>query len=125
MKTLTTITTCDEDQFIQFSRRVARLIDQGSELPEESHIMFGDPADLLKLLRADNRALFSAIKDHPGSVSDIAEHLQRQPNAVQRDINELERFGIVAIEKRLIPDHGYVEEVHLTAKRFKLEADLI
>lgn len=86
--------------------------------------MFGDPADLLKLLRANNRALFSAIKNCPGSVGDIAERLQRQPNVVRRDINELERFGIVTLEKRLIPDQGYVEEVHLTAKRFKLEAEL-
>lgn len=121
MKTVTTITSCDEDQFIQYSRRIAQLIDQKCKLPEESHIMFGDPADLLKLLRASNRALCRVIKEHPGPVSAIAEHLQRQPNAVQRDIKELERFGIVAVEKA----QGHVEEVHLTAQRFRLEADLI
>lgn len=125
MKTLTTIKTCDEQEFIQHSRVMAKLIDQKRELPEQSYIMFGDPADLLRLLRPKNRFLFRVIKDHPGSIDAIAERLQRPRNAVQRDINELKRLGIVEIERCSAPHDACIEQVHLTALQFKLEADLI
>jgi len=124
MKTVTTIKACDLEQFIQHSRKIAKLIDQKYDLPEESHILLGDSADLLKLLRAKNRALIRVIREHPGSITDIAAHLQREKDAVHRDVSELERLGIVAVKQRLVPEVGYVDEVHLTAKKFRLEADL-
>jgi predicted transcriptional regulator len=125
MKTTTTIKPCTEEQYIRHSRNIAKLIDQKRDLPEESYILLGDPADLLKLLRANSRTLLRAIQDHPGSINSIAEYLQRKRAAVHRDISELERLGIAVIEKRIVPGVGHDEVVHLTAQKFKLQTDLI
>ena len=115
MKT-TTIKTGSVAEFMEEGRMIARLIDQQLPLPELSSISFEDPEDLLVLLRTDNLALFRALKQQPDSLSGIAARLQRDPDAVRHDVDELARLGIVSIAQGTI---------QLTAQKFKLEADLV
>ncbi|MYM69255.1 transcriptional regulator [Pseudoduganella sp. FT55W] len=120
MKT-TVINNATVEEFLEQGRMIAKLIDQGQPLPKSSTISFEDPEDLLKLLRSDTLALFRAIKERPDSVTTIAARLQRERDAVQRDILELERLGIVKIKRH----HTGAEHVQLTAQKFKLDADII
>lgn len=116
------IKTADDAEFFRRGLALARLADQRQELPSESIVSFEDPADVLKLLTVSRLSLFRSIKAQPGSITAIAERLQRDRSAVKRDVDELAKAGLVQVQNRILPGHGRMKEVSVSALRFKLEA---
>jgi predicted transcriptional regulator len=117
-----TIKTGTEDDFFRRGRQLAQAADRGQGLPEESMISFEDPADVVKLITAARLALFRAIKEMPGSITEISERLHRDRSAVKRDVDELERAGMVTVSEKVLPGHGRMKEVRATAKQVSLMA---
>jgi predicted transcriptional regulator len=76
------------------------------------------PPDVMKLITSARLALFRTVKEMPGSITDIAERLHRDRSAVKRDVDELERAGLVTIADKVLPGHGRMKEVRATANRF-------
>lgn len=58
----------------------------------------------------------------PGSITEISERLHRDRSAVKRDIDELERAGIVTVSEKVLPGHGRMKEVRATAQQVCLMA---
>lgn len=116
--------TGTEADFFERGRRLARTADRGDLLPEEHIVSFEDPADLLRLLSAARLAVFRAVKDAPGSITEIAGRLHRDRSAVKRDVDELERAGLLSVAERSLPGHGRMKEVRAVASRFKLQAEI-
>jgi predicted transcriptional regulator len=119
-----TIKTGTEEEFFKRGRRLAKAADRGEPMPDERIISFEDPADVMKLITVTRLALFRAVKDMPGSITDIAERLHRDRSAVKRDVDELERVGLVTVTDKVLPGHGRMKEVRATAKRFNLQAEV-
>lgn len=119
-----TIKTGTEDDFFKRGRELARAADRGEPLPDERIISFEDPADVMKLVTATRLALFRTVKEMPGSITEIAERLHRDRSAVKRDLDELERAGLVTIADKVLPGHGRMKEVRATANRFSLQAEV-
>jgi predicted transcriptional regulator len=118
------VKTGTTEEFFKRGRKVAKLADQGERMPEEQIISFEDPGDVLRLLTAARLELFRAIKERPGSITDVAERLHRDRSAVKRDVDALEKAGLVRINPKVLPGHGLMKEVSVAAKRFQLEAHL-
>jgi predicted transcriptional regulator len=123
MKTLT-IKSGSEDDFFMRGQVVARLADEGTALPEECVISFEDPDEILKLLSAARLTLLKCIKEQPGSITELSGRLHRDRSAVKRDVDALEKAGIVTVESKILPGHGRMKEVRAGAQRFRLEAVL-
>ncbi len=119
-----TIKTGTEDGFFKHGRQLAKAADRGEPLPDERIISFEDPADVMKLITAARLALFRAVKEMPGSITQISERLHRDRSAVKRDVDELERAGLVTIADRVLPGHGRMKEVRATASRFSLQVEV-
>lgn len=119
-----TIKTGTESDFFQRGRQLARVADMGEPLPVEHIISFEDPADVMKLITATRLALFRAVKETPGSITDLAARLRRDRSAVKRDLDALERFGLVTIAEKVLPGHGRMKEVRATAARIQLRAEV-
>ncbi len=119
-----TIKTATEDDFFRRGRQLARAVDRGEALPDERIISFEDPADVMKLITAARLALLRAVKEMPGSITEISARLHRDRSAVKRDIDELERAGLVTIAEKVMPGHGRMKEVRATAMRFSLQAEV-
>jgi len=119
-----TIKTGTEEDFFKRGRQLARTADGGEPLPDEHVISFEDPADVMKLMTEARLALFRAVKDTPGSITNIAERLHRDRSAVKRDVDEMERAGLVTITEKVLPGHGRMKEVRVVANRFRLQADI-
>jgi predicted transcriptional regulator len=119
-----TIKTGSEEDFFKRGRQLARTADQGERLPKERVISFEDPADLMKLMSGARLAIFRAVKDTPGSISDIAERLHRDRSAVKRDVDELQRAGLITVTEKVLPGHGRMKEVRAVASCFRLQADI-
>jgi predicted transcriptional regulator len=118
------IKTGTEADFFKRGRQLARAADRGEQLPDERIVCFEDPADVMKLITAARLALFRAVKEMPGSITQISERLHRDRSAVKRDIDELERAGLVTIAEKVLPGHGRMKEVRATANRFSLQAEV-
>lgn len=122
MKTI--ITTASEADFFKRGKDLARLADRGQPIPEERIISFEDPVEVGKIMTAGKLAVFRAIKEHPSSITRLAERLHRDRSAVKRDVDDLEKIGLVVVQSKTLPGHGLMKEVSVTANHFKLEAYL-
>ena len=119
-----TIKTGSEEEFFQRGRRLARSADRGEKLPDERIVSFEDPADMMKLVTAARLAVFRAVRDRPGSITEISARLHRDRSAVKRDVDELEHAGLVTVTDKLLPGHGRMKEVRVTANQFSLQAEV-
>lgn len=119
-----TIKTGTEDDFFKRGRQLGRAADRGESLHDERVISFEDPAEVMKLMTETRLALFRAVKDAPGSITNIAERLHRDRSAVKRDVDEMERAGLVTITEKVLPDHGRMKGVRAVANRFRLQTDI-
>lgn len=118
----TVIKTGSVEDFFKRGRAVARLADQGKPIPVERIVVYEDPEELARILTSAKIALFRAIKEHPGSITDIAARVKRDRSAVKRDIDDLEQAGLVSVEDKPHPGHGRLKEVRAAADRVVLEA---
>jgi len=119
-----TMKTGTEKDFFKRGRQLAWAADHGEPLPDERTISFGAPADLMKLITSARLTLFRAVKEMPGSITEISERLHRDRSAVKRDVDELERAGLVMVAEKVLPGHGRMKEVRATAHRFSLQAEI-
>ena len=115
-----TIKTGTEDAFFKRGRQLAKAADSGKTIAPERIISFEDPFDLVKLITATRLTLFRAVKETPGSITDIALRLQRDRSAVKRDLDALQQAGLVTIIEKVLPGHGRMKEARATATHFKL-----
>lgn len=118
----TVVRTGKVADFFKRGRVVARLADQGKAIAAERVIAYEDPEELARILTTAKLALFRAIKEQPGSITDIAVRLKRDRSAVKRDIDELEHAGLLQVEEKTHPGHGRLKEVRAVAERVVLEA---
>lgn len=119
-----TIKTGSEESFFKRGRQLAKAADRGEQLPDERIVSFEDPADVMKLITTTRLALFRAVKEAPGSITQISERLHRDRSAVKRDIDALERAGLVTIADKVLPGHGRMKEIRATANLFSLQAEV-
>ena len=75
-----------------------------------------------RILTAAKIALFRVIKERPGSITDIAGRLKRDRSAVKRDIDDLQKAGLVSVAERASPGHGRFKEVCVVAEKVVLTA---
>jgi predicted transcriptional regulator len=120
-----TIKTGTEEEFFKRGRMLAKSADRGEQLPDERIVSFEDPADVIKLITTARLALFRAVKEMPGSITEISERLHRDRSAVKRDVDELERAGLVTVAEKVLPGHGRMKEVRAIANRFSLQAEVV
>lgn len=101
-----------------------KIPDRHEALPEKCILRFEDPVEMVKFITTARLALFRAVKDMPGSITDIASRLHRDRSAVKRDVDALARAGLVTITDKVLPGHGRMKEVRVTASRFCLQAEV-
>ena len=123
MKQLT-IKTGTVDDFFNRGREIARAADHGEALVESHVISFEDPADMMKLITEGRLALFRAVKDMPGSITDVANRLHRNRSAVKRDIDVLTEAGLLTVAPKILPGHGRQKEVRAAATQIRLQAEV-
>ncbi|CNI28872.1 MULTISPECIES: MarR family transcriptional regulator [Yersinia] len=118
------IKTATEDEFFKRGKQLAVLADTGQTLPAEHTITFEDPLEMVRVLSAARLVLLRAVKKYPGSITSLSTRLKRDRSAVTRDVAILQKAGLVTVEPKVLPGHGRMKEVKITAHRLKLEAFL-
>jgi len=77
----------------------------------------------MKLLAVARSTLLRTVNGAPGSFTEISVRLHRDRSAVKRDVDELERAGVVTITTMTGSGHGRMKEVRAAAARFCLKAE--
>ena len=117
-----TIKTNTEAGFFARGKALARLVDQGQRIPHESVLSFEDPSDMLRLLTQGRLAVLSAVREQPDSITGVALRLGRDRSSVKRDVDALERAGILLVDSMILPGHGRMKQVRPAAARLRLQA---
>jgi len=93
----------------------AKAMDEGRAFPPSRGITFESPAEMVRLLTPARLNLFDAVKKRTVSIKELAESLGRDASAVRRDVDALEKFGIVASRQVVNPGHGRARMVSAPA----------
>ncbi len=117
-----TIKTATEDNFFQRGRELSKALDRSESIVAERIVSFEDPVEVIKLITESRLALFRAVKESPGSITQISQRLHRDRSAVKRDVDALERAGLVSISNKVLPGHGRMKEVCVTAQKVSVQA---
>ena len=110
------------DAFFERGRKTARLADSRKPIPPTRVIAFEDIESLLHVLSGKRVLLLKQLKETPASISDLARKLKRDRSAVTRDIQVLERFGVLQVDERPLPGHGKQKWITTVARDIQLTA---
>lgn len=119
-----TITTGSVEEFFARGKALARKVDSGESIEPSTFIMFEDPEDILEIVTNARICLFRAVKEEPGSITDIARRLHRDRSAVKRDVDVLVGAGLIQICDVPHPGHGRKKYLKAAAKEFQLVAQV-
>ena len=113
------------DEFFSTVREVMRSADKGEKIKTRiKTLSFEDPMEMLHFLSITKLNLIRRIRQQPDSITNLARDTHRKISAVTRDINALEKVGIVKTYRAINPGHGRHRIIELTAKQLKLEASI-
>jgi predicted transcriptional regulator len=112
------------DTFFERGRKFAKAADRGDRIAPSRVVAFERVEDLLGLLTAKRVILMKQVKETPSSISMLARTLNRDRSAVTRDVQVLERFGVVQVTEKILPGHGKQKWVTPLASEIKLTAVL-
>lgn len=119
-----TITTGSTSEFFERGKILARKIDSGEAVESGTLIMFEDPEDILEIVTNARVGVFRAVKEEPGSITDIARRLHRDRSAVKRDVDVLVGAGLIEICDIPHSGHGRKKYLRAAADQFQLLAQV-
>ena len=123
-KSKVTITTGTADQFFARVRAHAARLDRGQSISPGITITFEDPLEMLEVLTAERVRLLRKAKAGAAPVADLASALKRDVRAVSRDVDRLEKAGLLRTSFETNPGHGRRKVVEPVAREFCLTANL-
>ena len=110
--------------FFERGRRLAKAADQGDAIPFSRVVAFEDVDSLLHVLTGKRVLLLKQVQETPTSISVLAKKLKRDRSAVTRDVQVLERFGVVQVTEKPLPGHGKQKWITPVAGEIRLTAIL-
>ncbi len=110
--------------FFERGRKLARLADRGHAIPPSRLVAFDDVESLLRVLTEKRVLLLRQVRQTPASIAGLARKLNRDRSAVTRDVQVLERFGVLHVTEKSLPGHGRQKWVTPVARDIQLTAQL-
>jgi predicted transcriptional regulator len=108
--------------FFGRTREHARRLDRGGALAPEVTVSFENANDTVSILSPQRIRVLELAKKGPKSVAGLASRLNRDLRAVSRDVDLLERFGLLRSRYETNPGHGKRRIVEPRAARYELVA---
>jgi len=116
------ITNHGVEGFFTRAREHARKLDRGETLASEVTVSFESTADLMKVLSPQRICVLRTAKQGAVSVSSLAGALHRDTRAVSRDVDLLEKMGLLRTRYHANPGHGRLRIVEPLAAQYQLVA---
>jgi predicted transcriptional regulator len=111
--------------FFARAREHGRRLDRRQELPREITVSFENASDMLRVLSAERTRLLRVTRSNqPTALSELAAELKRDTRAVSRDVDLLEKFGLLETLYETNPGHGRRRIVAPRAASYQLLATI-
>jgi predicted transcriptional regulator len=112
------------EAFFERGRKTAGVADRGGRISPSRVVAFEEVESLLQVLTEKRVLLLRQVKETPASIAALARKLGRDRSAVTRDIQLLERFGVVQVTEKTLPGHGRQKWISPVARDIRLTAEL-
>jgi predicted transcriptional regulator len=99
-------------------------LDRGEELVPEITISFENASDLMRVLSAQRIRLIRMARQKPAQITELAQNLNRDNRAVSRDVDLLEKFGLLHSSYEKNPGHGKRRIVTSRSAKYQLVANI-
>ena len=107
-------------EFFDRAREHARKLDRGEELAPEITVSFENASDMMRVLSAQRIRLLHVARKKATPMSDLAVGLKRDTRAVGRDVDLLERFGLLRTRYENNAGHGKRRIVESRVAKYQL-----
>ncbi len=118
------VTSNGVKDFFDRAREHARKLDRGEVLTPEITVSFESASDMMRVLSAQRIRLLRVAREKATPVSALAVDLNRDTRAVGRDVDLLERFGLLRTWYEKNPGHGRRRIVKSRAAKYQLTATI-
>ena len=112
------------ESFFERGRKLARSADPGRRIRSSRVVAFDDVRSLLYVLTQKRVLLLKQLTETPTSITDLAKKLNRDRSAVTRDVQILERFGVLLVAEKPLPGHGKQKWIMPVARNIRLIAQI-
>ncbi|MFA7241214.1 MAG: MarR family transcriptional regulator [Sulfuricellaceae bacterium] len=110
--------------FFERARNAARKADRGENFEERVTLSFEDPQQMFTVLSEARRHLMLEVMQEPKTISELSVRLQRNRSSVTKDVNLLEKIGLVVSQRQTNPGHGIQKIVRSVAPKIEMVATL-
>ena len=101
------IKTGTTSEFFARGNKLAEHLDNKKKLSQGiKTISFENPKDLVNFISDNKIKLMMVVRKNPQSVTELARILNRERSALYRDIQVLEKYGLVTTQIEKNPGHG-------------------
>jgi predicted transcriptional regulator len=118
------IRTDDVDGFFARSKDAARRADRGQPFDGKITLAFEDPQRMFTVLSDARRRLMLEVMHEPKTINELTQSLHRNRSAITKDVNLLEKVGLVVSQRLANPGHGIQKVVRSIAPKIEMVATL-
>jgi predicted transcriptional regulator len=121
---MTTIGIGTEADFFARGRKIARLADAGEPLPFERTVTMEEFSELAQFMSPGRLALIQQVREHEGTITELANRLGRHRNHVSKDVAALEDKGFFIVKDEVLPGHGRAKLVSMPKGKMRIVATI-
>lgn len=118
------IRTDDAAGFFDRARNAARRADRGEHIEEQVTLSFEDPQRMFNVLSEARRRLMLEVMQEPKTIGELSMRLHRHRSSVTKDVNLLEKVGLLVSQRQTNPGHGIQKIVRSVAPKIEMVATL-
>jgi len=118
------VRTDDVSGFFTRARDAARRADIGEHFEEKVTLAFEDPNRMFAVLSEGRRRLMLEIMHEPKTIAELSQRLHRNRSVITRDVQLLERVGLIVSQRQANPGHGIQKLVRSVAQKIEMVATL-
>jgi predicted transcriptional regulator len=118
------VRTDDVANFFVRAKQAALRADQGLPFEGKVTLSFEDPQKMFTVLSQARRRLMMEVMREPRTITQLSHRLHRNRSSISKDVDMLEKVGLVVSTKQANPGHGVQKMVRSIAPEIEMVATL-
>ena len=118
------IRTGDVNAFFARAKEAAHRADRGQVFEGTVTLAFEDSQRMFAVLSETRRRLMLEVMREPQTINELTQRLNRNRSAITKDVDLLEKIGLVVSQRQVNPGHGIQKVVRSIAPKIEMVATL-
>lgn len=118
------IRTGGVNAFFARAKEAAHRADRGQVFEGTVTLAFEDSQRMFAVLSETRRRLMLEVMREPQTINELTQRLNRNRSAITKDVDLLEKIGLVVSQRQVNPGHGIQKVVRSIAPKIEMVATL-